>query len=90
MSTRPTQGSKDSAYYRNSNNCCAVGGSKATRVVSLRDYLFSFETRELPYHEVVTGEVPGRPGTVALQGKAFPGPATDSIQLENSKQGDTP
>jgi len=59
-------------------------------MVSLRDYLYSFETRELPYHEVVTGEVPGRPGTVALQGKAFPGPATDSIHRENSKQGDTP
>ncbi len=40
-------------------------------LLSLRDYLFSFDTRELPYHEVVMGTVPGRPGTVALQGKEF-------------------
>jgi peptidoglycan/xylan/chitin deacetylase (PgdA/CDA1 family) len=40
-------------------------------VVSLHDYMLSFDTRELPYHEVVTGSVPGRPGTVAMQGKEF-------------------
>lgn len=45
-------------------------------LVSLRDYLFSFDTRELPYHEVVTGTVPGRPGMVALQGKEFLGQDT--------------
>ena len=40
-------------------------------IVSLRDYMLSFDTRELPYHEVVTGSIPGRPGTVAMQGKPF-------------------
>ena len=40
-------------------------------IVSLHDYVLSIDTRELPYHEVVTGTVPGRPGTVALQGKEF-------------------
>ncbi len=40
-------------------------------VVSLHDYMLSIDTRELPYHEVVTGKVPGRPGTVASQGKEF-------------------
>lgn len=40
-------------------------------IVSLRDYMLSFDTRELPYHEVVTGSIPGRPGTVAMQGKEF-------------------
>ena len=42
-------------------------------IVSLHDYMLSFDTRELPYHEVVTGSIPGRPGTVAMQGKEFPG-----------------
>ena len=40
-------------------------------IVSLRDYMLSFDTRELPYHDVVTGSIPGRPGTVAMQGKEF-------------------
>jgi peptidoglycan/xylan/chitin deacetylase (PgdA/CDA1 family) len=40
-------------------------------IVSLHDYMLSIDTRELPYHEVTTGTVPGRPGTVALQGKEF-------------------
>jgi peptidoglycan/xylan/chitin deacetylase (PgdA/CDA1 family) len=40
-------------------------------IVSLRDYMLSFDTRELPYHEVITATVPGRPGTVATQGKEF-------------------
>ena len=40
-------------------------------IVSLHDYMLSIDTRELPYHEVITGAVPGRPGTVALQGKEF-------------------
>ena len=40
-------------------------------IVSLHDYMLSIDTRELPYHEVITGTVPGRPGTVALQGKEF-------------------
>lgn len=40
-------------------------------IVSLHDYVVSFDTRELPCHEVTTGTVAGRPGTVALQGKEF-------------------
>jgi undecaprenyl phosphate-alpha-L-ara4FN deformylase len=40
-------------------------------IVSLHDYMLSVDTRELPYHEVVTGSVAGRPGTVAMQGKEF-------------------
>lgn len=40
-------------------------------IVSLHDYMLSIDTRELPYHEVVSGTVPGLPGTVALQGKEF-------------------
>lgn len=52
-------------------------------LVSLRDYLYAFETRELPYHEVVTGQVPGRPGLVALQGKEFPGPVPDNTNSEH-------
>lgn len=40
-------------------------------LVSLHDYMVSFDTRELPCHEVTTGTVDGRPGTVAMQGKEF-------------------
>jgi peptidoglycan/xylan/chitin deacetylase (PgdA/CDA1 family) len=40
-------------------------------IVSLHDYVASFDTRHLPFHEVSTGTVAGRPGTVALQGKEF-------------------
>ena len=40
-------------------------------LVSLRDYVVSFDVLELPFHEVITGTVAGRPGTVALQGKEF-------------------
>jgi len=40
-------------------------------IVSLHDYVVSFDKRELPFHEVCTGTVAGRPGTVALQGKEF-------------------
>jgi len=40
-------------------------------IVSLHDYMLSIDTRELPYHEVMTGTVPGRPATVAIQGKEF-------------------
>ena len=40
-------------------------------IVSLHDYMVSFDTQELPYHEVAIGTVPGRPGLVALQGKEF-------------------
>jgi undecaprenyl phosphate-alpha-L-ara4FN deformylase len=40
-------------------------------IVSLHDYVVSFDIRLLPFHEVTTGTVAGRPGTVALQGKEF-------------------
>jgi len=40
-------------------------------IVSLHDYMVSFDVRELPYHEVTTAFVAGRPGTVAVQGKEF-------------------
>jgi undecaprenyl phosphate-alpha-L-ara4FN deformylase len=40
-------------------------------IVSLHDYMVSFDTQELPCHEVIIGTVAGRPGTVALQGKEF-------------------
>ena len=40
-------------------------------IVSLHDYMRSFDVRELPCHEVSTGTVAGRPGMVALQGKEF-------------------
>jgi len=40
-------------------------------IVSLHDYMLSIDTRELPYHEVAFGTVPGRPGAVAMQGKEF-------------------
>ncbi len=59
-------------------------------LVSLRDYLFSFDTRELPYHEVVVGTVPGRPGMVASQGKEFLGSAPDAsdCSLHDNNTGD--
>lgn len=40
-------------------------------LVSLHDYMISCDTRELPYHEVTTGIVPGQIGSVALQGMEF-------------------
>lgn len=40
-------------------------------IVSLQDYMASIGTKELPRHEVISGMVAGRPGTVALQGKEF-------------------
>jgi len=40
-------------------------------IVSLHDYVASFDIRHLPFHEVSIGTVAGRPGTVALQGKEF-------------------
>lgn len=41
------------------------------RLVSLRDYGSGLTVQDLPHHEVATGEVPGRSGTVAVQGDAF-------------------
>ena len=40
-------------------------------LVSLRDYFASLERKGLPRHIVTTAEIPGRSGTLALQGKEF-------------------
>jgi undecaprenyl phosphate-alpha-L-ara4FN deformylase len=40
-------------------------------LLSLRDYCDGLELEQLPHHEVVFGEVPGRSGRLALQGPAF-------------------
>jgi undecaprenyl phosphate-alpha-L-ara4FN deformylase len=42
---------------------------------SLRDYLESLATRDLPRHEVAVGPLPGRAGALALQGREFLAPA---------------
>ncbi len=43
-------------------------------MLSLRDYCDDLEPEQLPHHEVVFGEVPGRSGLLALQGPAFLSP----------------
>ena len=40
-------------------------------LVSLRDYFASLELESLPRHVVTAAEIPGRSGTLALQGKEF-------------------
>ncbi|MHB9117583.1 MAG: 4-deoxy-4-formamido-L-arabinose-phosphoundecaprenol deformylase [Burkholderiales bacterium] len=40
-------------------------------LVSLHDYAGALDTASLPRHEVIMGEIPGRSGTLALQGKEF-------------------
>jgi len=40
-------------------------------LVSLREYLQGLDEKNLPKHEVVRGEVPGRSGLLAMQGKEF-------------------
>jgi len=40
-------------------------------LVSLRDYFDGLEMKNLPRHTVAAGEIPGRSGTVALQGPVF-------------------
>lgn len=40
-------------------------------LVSLRDYFDALESKSLPRHVVTTAEIPGRSGTLALQGKEF-------------------
>jgi hypothetical protein len=40
-------------------------------LVSLRDYFDALTARDLPRHEVTTAAVPGRSGTLALQGGEF-------------------
>lgn len=44
-------------------------------LVSLGGYLESLELKDLPRHEVATGPVTGRSGTLALQGREFLAPA---------------
>jgi len=41
------------------------------RLVSLGDYFDTLSDKNLPRHEVTVGEVPGRSGTLALQGPEF-------------------
>lgn len=41
-------------------------------LVSLQDYALSLDLPALPRHQVVMGEIPGRSGTLALQGERFP------------------
>jgi len=50
-----------------------LDGWKARRVelVSMRDLLASLDIHRLPHHEIAYGEIPGRSGTLALQGKEF-------------------
>jgi peptidoglycan/xylan/chitin deacetylase (PgdA/CDA1 family) len=43
-------------------------------LLSLRDYCDGLEPEQLPHHEIVFGEVPGRAGRIALQGPAFLSP----------------
>jgi peptidoglycan/xylan/chitin deacetylase (PgdA/CDA1 family) len=40
-------------------------------IVSLQAYLESLELKDLPRHELADGEVPGRTGALALQGREF-------------------
>ena len=40
-------------------------------LVSTRDLYRSLDVKSLPRHELVMGEIPGRSGTLALQGKEF-------------------
>ncbi|MDP2706221.1 MAG: polysaccharide deacetylase family protein [Burkholderiales bacterium] len=40
-------------------------------LVSLRDYFAALEVGALPHHVVTAAEIPGRSGTLALQGKEF-------------------
>ncbi len=40
-------------------------------LVSLKDYYASLELKSLPRHVVTSAEIPGRSGTLALQGKEF-------------------
>lgn len=57
-----------------------LGGWRARgyELVSLREYFAKLDVRNLPRHEIITGEVPGRSGTVAMQGAPFP-----PVSLEN-------
>jgi undecaprenyl phosphate-alpha-L-ara4FN deformylase len=41
------------------------------KLVSLGDYFDALPDKNLPRHEVITGSIPGRSGTLALQGQQF-------------------
>ena len=41
------------------------------RLVSLGDYFDALPDKNLPRHEVITGSIPGRSGTLAMQGQQF-------------------
>ncbi len=45
--------------------------SLGCQLLSLRDYFDALPNKNLPRHEVLNGEVPGRPGKVAVQGPEF-------------------
>ena len=45
--------------------------SQGYELVSMRALAETLDLKRLPRHEVATGEIPGRPGTLALQGKEF-------------------
>jgi peptidoglycan/xylan/chitin deacetylase (PgdA/CDA1 family) len=45
--------------------------SQGYRLASLRNYFADLPSHDLPRHEVTLGEVPGRSGTLAMQGKEF-------------------
>ena len=44
------------------------------RLTSLREYFESLPDKNLPRHETAVGQVPGRSGTLALQGPEFLAP----------------
>lgn len=46
-------------------------GRQGYEVVSLGQYMESLVFKDLPRHEITEGEVPGRPGVLALQGREF-------------------
>jgi undecaprenyl phosphate-alpha-L-ara4FN deformylase len=51
--------------------------SQGYELVALRDLRASLDPASLPLHTVLDGEIPGRSGTLALQGPAFlPSPST--------------
>jgi peptidoglycan/xylan/chitin deacetylase (PgdA/CDA1 family) len=42
-------------------------------LTSLQDYFADLDPKQLPHHDVLLAEIPGRSGTLAVQGSAFPG-----------------
>lgn len=46
------------------------------QLVAMADYFADLDRKNLPRHEIVMGEVPGRSGTLAVQGAEFPLPAS--------------